>query len=257
MVLGTSVAVCSARGEDVPAPDNPVDSPPPVEALDEEPGSDEGDASADDEASDEGVSLVEPLEPAETDDDDEPFSVQPTKKRDPVDDDEAFSDAPVEDGDLDEGPDEHVSVEGPFERPAVEKEPTEDWWVDVIDFGNGLKFSTPEALHWRSPNKRVRMRLGGRIHWDYTWGNDDGLGYSVRSGNRLRRARVYVEGDIDKRLDFRGDIDFAGSGTHLRDFYLRFRKLPAIDFAYNTTRIFRNNEEGKPGTGGQGAGNPS
>ena len=149
----------------------------------------------------------------------------------PEDDDEPFSVAPTEEGVEPAGPEEHVSVEGPFERPVVEQTAAEDWWAEVIKFDNGLKLSSAEALHWRSPNKRVRMRLGGRIHWDLTSANDDGLGrsgYSVESGQQLRRARIYVEGDIDKRLDFRADIDFAGSGTSLRDFYLRFRKLPVV-----------------------------
>ena len=63
-------------------------------------------------------------------------------------------------------------------------------------------------------------------------------------------------GGVDLTLRYLSPVRERRATTHRisRNILHAFLGHPRIDFAYPTTRIFRNNEEGKPGTGGPAAG---
>ncbi len=92
---------------------------------------------------------------------------------------------------------------------------------------NGLRFT--------SPDKAFDVRLGARIQndWAVLVPDDDledllpdqaGKG----TGTEFRRARLKLEGTIYERIGFKGEYEFAGGDTALRDVYLELLDLPAV-----------------------------
>ncbi len=76
------------------------------------------------------------------------------------------------------------------------------------------------------------VRVGGRIQNDWSW---VATGRSVEpvvgpltTGTRFRRARVFVEGTLDKRVEFKAEYDFAGGQAGFTDVYIGLRGIPGL-----------------------------
>jgi phosphate-selective porin OprO/OprP len=90
---------------------------------------------------------------------------------------------------------------------------------------NGLQFETAD--------KNFKLKLGGRIHTDYTHSSNDnffrdGAPVQANDGAELRRGRVELEGTFFKDWDFRSQVDFADNSVGVKDMFIAYRGL---DFA--------------------------
>jgi phosphate-selective porin OprO/OprP len=91
-----------------------------------------------------------------------------------------------------------------------------------------------DGLRLETTNKKVQLKLGGRIQVDTAFfeEDDDLIGAVGRSedGVEFRRARLYISGLIYDHFEFKAQYDFAGGsgGTQFKDVYLGLAKLPHV-----------------------------
>lgn len=74
------------------------------------------------------------------------------------------------------------------------------------------------------------MTLGGRLHTDLSFPLErspfDGRFGDLESGLEARRARLFVQGRMHDRIDFKVEVDFAGGEVSAKDLYFGVRGLP-------------------------------
>ena len=99
------------------------------------------------------------------------------------------------------------------------------------------------GLRMDSYDKKFKLKIGGRIQWD--WGavfidedkqdaaaadpNREALGQEPGFGTRFRRARLYSEGTIYGNTIYKAQFDFAGDQVEAKDLYVGLTKLGPID----------------------------
>ena len=87
---------------------------------------------------------------------------------------------------------------------------------------NGIRFDTPD--------KAFQMRIGGRIMADTAWFDQDSdLERELdnwQDATEFRRARLYIQGLINKNIEFKAQYDFAGGDADFKDVYLGYKGLP-------------------------------
>ena len=107
-------------------------------------------------------------------------------------------------------------------------------WCSV----NGLAADTEVQVEWKdglrleTRDKTVRLRFGGRIHYDWaTMSQDSGIQESLGSlqdGTEPRRARIYFSGELHEQVEFKVQYDFAGGTTKFKDVYLGLKGIPVL-----------------------------
>lgn len=91
---------------------------------------------------------------------------------------------------------------------------------------NGFKLTTPE--------EKFALKFGGRIMLDHGYFfQDDSLTANFgplqsKTETELRRARLFVSGDIHKNLHFKFQLDFAGEEIGFKDVYIGASNIPII-----------------------------
>jgi len=109
------------------------------------------------------------------------------------------------------------------EAMAGEKEETKssDW---DFKWSNGFKLSSADG--------QFKLKFGGRIQNDYAfYSADDELEAVVGSlgeGTEFRRARLFFEGELYDRVEFKAQYDFGGGDADFKDVYLGLTDLPVI-----------------------------
>lgn len=103
---------------------------------------------------------------------------------------------------------------------------------------NGLAADTEVQVEWKdglrleTRDKTVRLRIGGRIHYDWaTMSQDSGIQESLGSlqdGTEPRRARLYFSGELHEQVEFKVQYDFAGGTTKFKDIYLGLKGIPVL-----------------------------
>ena len=103
---------------------------------------------------------------------------------------------------------------------------------------NGLAADTEVQVEWKdglrleTRDKTVRLRFGGRIHYDWaTMSQDSGIQESLGSlqdGTEPRRARIYFSGELHEQVEFKVQYDFAGGTTKFKDVYLGLKGIPVL-----------------------------
>jgi phosphate-selective porin OprO/OprP len=95
--------------------------------------------------------------------------------------------------------------------------------VEVSTSGGRLRFKSGEAS----------FEVGGRLMVDtaHYWNNND-----LNNGSEIRRARLFMSGQVYDNWKFKLQTDFAGSKVSLKDAYLRYTGL---DFADITVGNFK------------------
>ncbi len=87
-----------------------------------------------------------------------------------------------------------------------------------------------EGLRFETPDKDFTLKLGGRIMTDWTWVNEDaGIKADVgeqEDGVEFRRARMYMEGLMYGKVQYKLQVDFAGGEADLKDAYVALTDLP-------------------------------
>jgi len=89
-----------------------------------------------------------------------------------------------------------------------------------------------EGLHFDSVDGTFKLRVGGRIHNDWAWFDQDGaLDRQVgnwQDGTEFRRARLYFEGLLYDTVEFKAEYDFADGDSDFTDVYLGLRDVPHV-----------------------------
>ncbi len=89
-----------------------------------------------------------------------------------------------------------------------------------------------DGVRLETRDKRVRLKFGGRIHYDWaTMSQDSGIRQSLGSlqdGTEPRRARIYFSGVLHEQVEFKVQYDFAGGTTKLKDVYLGLTGIPYL-----------------------------
>jgi phosphate-selective porin OprO/OprP len=102
---------------------------------------------------------------------------------------------------------------------TIRQEEEEDPNDFRVFWNNGLRMETNDG--------RFQVRLGGRTMYDWTfWGDgsevEDSVG-SLLNGTEFRRARLFVQGYLYERIEFKAQYDFAGGKIVAKDLYLGIR----------------------------------
>ncbi len=96
--------------------------------------------------------------------------------------------------------------------------------------GPTLKYGT--ALQFTSEDGEFKVKLGGRMHNNYTWWSEDSdyalAGAKPEDGTIFRRARLYLAGTIYGNIDFKAQYDFAGGDADFKDLYMELRDVPYV-----------------------------
>ncbi len=97
---------------------------------------------------------------------------------------------------------------------------------------NSLRPYWKDGVRLETPDKRVSLKIGGRIQADWMWINED---QSVRaaigdqtSGSEFRRTRLYMSGDLFGNLSFKSQFDFAGGSTAMKDVFVALKAIPGF-----------------------------
>jgi phosphate-selective porin OprO/OprP len=103
-------------------------------------------------------------------------------------------------------------------EPAAETaEPAEP--ATEVRFGTkGLEVQSGEDFY---------VALGGRMHIDAAWYDDDDV--DMGNGAELRRLRAEIEGTVWRDFDFKAGIDFAGDDVSVKSVYLTWTGLEFME----------------------------
>jgi phosphate-selective porin OprO/OprP len=105
------------------------------------------------------------------------------------------------------------------EKPAADAAPGWDF-----KWSNGFKLTSPDG--------DLAFKFGGRIQDDWAWYSaDDELEAAVgtfEDGTEFRRARLFFEGELYERVEFKAQYDFAGGDADFKDVYLGLVNLPVV-----------------------------
>ena len=119
---------------------------------------------------------------------------------------------------------EAAAAVAPGSSVDVATEPKSDPTTFRAYWRQGLRFDTPD--------KHVQLKFGGRIMNDWGFFSADekiesSIG-SVDDGTEFRRARLYMEGLLNKRVRFKAQYDFAGGDAGFKDVYIGLAQVPAV-----------------------------
>lgn len=102
---------------------------------------------------------------------------------------------------------------------AHAEEEKKDW---SFKWSNGFKLDSLDG--------KFKLKFGGRIQADWTFVDasrevEAAFG-SFEDGNEFRRARLFFEGTIYERVEFKAQYDFAGGDADFKDVYIGIKKTP-------------------------------
>ncbi|HEX9700914.1 MAG TPA: porin [Acidobacteriota bacterium] len=92
----------------------------------------------------------------------------------------------------------------------------------------GFRVFWRDGMRMETNDGRFQLRLGGRIQFDWTfWGDDSeiaaAVGGPIEDGTEFRRARIFVEGYVYERIEYKAQFDFAGGEVAFKDVYFGIR----------------------------------
>jgi phosphate-selective porin OprO/OprP len=76
-----------------------------------------------------------------------------------------------------------------------------------------------------SDDGKFETTLGGRVQVDAAWYNEDNVDLGG-NGTEFRRARLFVKGTMYDVWQYKGQYDFAGNETTMKDAYIRYAGFP-------------------------------
>jgi len=89
-----------------------------------------------------------------------------------------------------------------------------------------------DGVRLETPDKAFGLKIGGRIHNDWMVATEDddikSAAGSIENGAEFRRARLYLEGLLYQRIEFKAEYDFAGGETAFKDVYVGVLDLPVL-----------------------------
>lgn len=96
------------------------------------------------------------------------------------------------------------------------------------DDPSGFRVFWRDGLRMETNDGRFQVRIGGRIQYDWTfWGDDEevagGVSGPILDGTEFRRARIFVQGYVYERFEYKLQVDFAGGEVAFKDIYFGIR----------------------------------
>ena len=92
----------------------------------------------------------------------------------------------------------------------------------------GFRVFWNDGLYMETNDGRFQMRIGGRIQYDWVfWGDDskvaDAVAGPIVDGTEFRRARLFVQGYMYDKIEYKAQFDFAGGEVNIKDLYFGIR----------------------------------
>lgn len=118
-------------------------------------------------------------------------------------------------------------------RPAAENADEDVEAPAAGTAGAPLEFRSywDDGLQFETPGGQAQLKIGGRIHNDWFWFDQDRSLQRMadqEDGTEFRRARLYLSGAVYENLQFKFQYDFAGGDADFEDVYLELNQLPAV-----------------------------
>tara|TARA_B110000444_G_C18726754_1_gene541275 strand:+ start:603 stop:1025 length:423 start_codon:yes stop_codon:yes gene_type:complete len=85
------------------------------------------------------------------------------------------------------------------------------------------------------------LKFGGRIQADNTDFQNDKYPYA--DGSELRRARLFVRGDLSENWDYKLQVEFAPENSELKDVYIRYNGFDNSRITLGNFKQFSSLEE--------------
>lgn len=117
------------------------------------------------------------------------------------------------------------------------------WAVPVQaqdDDPGGFKIFWSDGLRMETNDGRFLFRLGGRMQYDWVvWGDDsdvaDAVAGPILDGSEFRRARLFAQGYLYERIEYKLQFDFVGGEVAIKDLYFGIRH-PIFGFRVGHTK---------------------
>jgi phosphate-selective porin OprO/OprP len=96
---------------------------------------------------------------------------------------------------------------------------------------DGWKTSWRNGTRIESEDGRFAIKIGGRIQADFAFADPDPAidsAFEIEDGTEFRRARLFVEGTIYERFEFKAQYDFASGDAVPNDVYVGLVDLPVV-----------------------------
>ncbi len=122
-------------------------------------------------------------------------------------------------------------------QPSAEPEPrVEEVEVEIESAApprdKDFRVHWKEGVRFDSEDGRFKLKFGGRIMNDWaTISEGDSLSGAhgdFENGTEIRRARLYVSGDIYEDFMFKAQYDFAGGDADINDMYIGMKNIPYV-----------------------------
>lgn len=114
-----------------------------------------------------------------------------------------------------------------------------------VNVGATEKESEPWDFKWKngfqlnSPDGMFKLKFGGRLQADWTFASatdayqqavDDinFVSIPVLDGNEIRRARIFLEGLVYEKVEFKVQYDFAGGEAAFKDVFIGFKPKKGV-----------------------------
>lgn len=124
------------------------------------------------------------------------------------------------------------------EEQAVQPEPSAAQRPRVP---NEFRVFWDDGLRMATADEQFKFSIGGRIHIDHAWfDQDDSLRYvldwdrarlrrlDIENGAEFRFARLHVKGLAYGNIEFQAEYDFADGDAEIKDTYIAYDALPGV-----------------------------
>lgn len=104
-------------------------------------------------------------------------------------------------------------------------------WGAPLAAEDGWKVYWKNGTHVESEDGELELTFGARIQVDFSSASgDDAIEqrFDLEGGSELRRARLFFEGTVYERFEFRAQYDFAGGDVEAKDVYVGIKDLPYV-----------------------------
>ncbi len=109
-------------------------------------------------------------------------------------------------------------------------------WKKIREWVNDPATMRPywkDALNFESMDGAFKLKIGGRIHYDWSFYEEDGslertIGSSFMNDSEFRRARIYIAGNLYDDINFKAQYDFAGGDADFKDVYVGLKHVPYL-----------------------------
>ncbi len=91
--------------------------------------------------------------------------------------------------------------------------------------------SLKKGLEIKTKDENFKAAIGGRLHAQAAFhGRDHVGGEEASDGLEIRRGRLYMRGVLYRDWKYKAELDFAGNGVEIKDFWLAYTGLGGLDY---------------------------